>query len=125
MLEDGNADAVADSQVKKVVFCSGQVYYDIEAERLKRGINDIAIVRVEQIAPFPFRSVEEQLNRYTNAKVEWLQEEPKNQGMWSFMEPRFRNLLGKLNRDIGITSSGRKISPSTATGYTKQHVAEL
>lgn len=88
---------MADAQIKKVLLCSGQIYYDLEAERTKRGINDVAIVRIEQIAPFPFRYIEPSLKRYTNAKVEWVQEEPKNQGAWSFVEPRMRNLLKKLN----------------------------
>ena len=97
VLEDPATDLVADDQMKKVVYCSGQVYYDLEAERTKRGIKDIAIVRMEQLAPFPFRSLEPSLKRYKNAKVMWLQEEPKNQGAWSFIAPRFRNLLAKLD----------------------------
>ena len=58
VLEDPATDLVADNQIRKVVYCSGQVYYDLEAERTKRGIKDIAIVRIEQLAPFPFESLE-------------------------------------------------------------------
>ena len=119
-------DLVPDNQVKKVLLCSGQVYYDLETERTKRGIKDIAIVRLEQLAPFPFRYLEPSLERFSNAKVEWVQEEPKNQGAWSFVEPRLRNLLKKMGKaDQTPTYSGRAISPSTATGYGKQHAAEL
>ena len=119
-------DLVPDNQVKKVLLCSGQVYYDLETERTKRGIKDIAIVRLEQLAPFPFRYHEPSLERFSNAKVEWVQEEPKNQGAWSFVEPRLRNLLKKMGKaDQPPTYSGRAISPSTATGYGKQHAAEL
>ena len=117
---------MADAQIKKVLLCSGQIYYDLEAERTKRGIKDIAIVRLEQLAPFPFRYIEPSLKRYSNAKVEWVQEEPKNQGAWFFVEPRMRNLLKKLNHTTtDATYSGRKISPTTATGYGKQHSLEI
>lgn len=78
VLEDPATDLVPDNQIRKVVYCSGQVFYDLEAERAKRGIKDIAIVRIEQLAPFPFESIEPSLNRYANAQVQWLQEEPKN-----------------------------------------------
>ena len=61
-----------------MIYCSGQIYYDLEAERTKLGVADVAIVRVEQIAPFPFRSIEPSLRRYSNAEVMWIQEEPKN-----------------------------------------------
>ena len=109
-----------------MLLCSGQVYYDLEAERKKRGIKDIAIVRVEQLAPFPFRYVEPDLARYKNAKVQWVQEEPKNQGAWFFVEPRVRNLLAEMgHKTTTVEYAGRAISPSTATGYGKQHAAEL
>mmetsp|Transcript_8532 Transcript_8532/g.10539 ORF Transcript_8532/g.10539 Transcript_8532/m.10539 type:complete len:129 (-) Transcript_8532:173-559(-) len=116
---------VADAQVRKVLLCSGQIYYDLVNDREKRGINDVAIVRLEQICPFPFRQLEPSLRRFSNADVQWVQDEPKNQGAWTFMEPRIRNLqshIGNANREAVF--NGRAISPSTATGYTKQHVAE-
>lgn len=117
---------VRDDQVRKVLLCSGQIYYDLANEREKRGINDIAIVRAEQIAPFPWRSLEPSLRRFSNAQVQWIQEEPKNQGAWSFMEPRIRNLQAHIgNRNTEPQYAGRAISPSTATGYAKQHNAEL
>lgn len=72
VIEDISTDMVPDAQVKKVLFCSGQVFYDLTAERTKRGITDIAIVRVEQIAPFPFRYIEPSLARYSNAQVQWV-----------------------------------------------------
>lgn len=61
VLGETSTDLVPDSQIKKVILCSGQIYYDLEGERTKRGIRDIAIVRVEQLAPFPFRSIEQEL----------------------------------------------------------------
>lgn len=126
MIEETSKDLVADDKIAKVILCSGQIYYDLEAEREKRGINNIAIVRLEQLAPFPFRDLEPSLVRYKNAKVTWAQEEPKNQGAWTFAEPRLRNLLRKLGQSYPeIEYCGRAISPSTATGYGKQHSAEL
>lgn len=66
------------------------------------------------------------LDRYPNAKVQWAQEEPKNQGPWSFVEPRLRNLLkARGHQAPDVAYAGRAISPSTATGYGKQHQAEL
>ena len=126
VLEDTKADLARDDQVRKVIVCSGQIYYDLANERQKRGVNDVAIVRSEQIAPFPWRSLEPSLRRFKNAKVQWVQEEPKNQGAWSFMEPRIRNLQAHIgNANTEPLFAGRGISPSTATGYAKQHNAEL
>ena len=78
VLDDPSTTLVADNQIRKVIYCSGQIYYDLEAERTRLGVTDVAIVRVEQIAPFPFRSIEPSLLRYSNAEVMWIQEEPKN-----------------------------------------------
>jgi len=126
VLEETSKDLVSDDKIAKVICCSGQIYYDLEAERAKRGINNIAIVRVEQIAPFPFRKLEPSLARYKNAQVTWAQEEPKNQGAWTFVHPRLVNLCKKLGRQHPeIEYCGRQISPSTATGYGKQHSAEM
>jgi 2-oxoglutarate dehydrogenase E1 component len=81
---------------------------------------------VEQLAPFPFRAVQTNLERYKNADIMWTQEEPKNQGAWSFVEPRMRNLLKSMkSKQQEIKYSGRGISASTATGYNKHHVKEL
>ena len=110
--------------LRKAPIC--QVYYDLENERAKKGAKDIAIVRVEELSPFPFRSVEPELKKYPNATPMWVQEEPKNQGAWTFVEPRFRNLLAKIGRkNADIDFAGRPISASTATGYGKTHTAEL
>ena len=126
VIEDTATDLVPDDQIKKVVFCSGQVYYDLDNERTKRGIKDIAIVRMEQLAPFPFRDITPSLQRYRNAKVQWVQEEPKNQGAWGFVETRIRNQLRHMGHSADdVSYVGRAISPSTATGYGKQHAAEV
>lgn len=113
----------ADNKIRRVVFCSGQVYYDLENERQKQAINDVALVRIEQLAPFPFRAVKTVLQRYPNAEVMWTQEEPKNQGPWPFVEPRMRNLLKSIDRTARVDYAGRPISASTATGYNKHHMS--
>jgi 2-oxoglutarate dehydrogenase E1 component len=81
-LDDDHETLVADEKVRKVIYCSGQVYYDLDAARKKRGIDDVAIVRVEQLAPFPFRSLRPTAERFVNAEQVWAQEEPKNAGGW-------------------------------------------
>jgi len=126
VIEETNQNLARDDQIRKVLLCSGQIYYELANEREKRGINDVAIVRIEQLCPFPWRSLEPSLRRYSNAQVLWVQDEPKNQGAWTFMEPRIRNLQSHIgNSQVEPTFAGRPIAPSTATGYTKQHNAEL
>ena len=126
VLPDDKQDLAPGPQVKRVIVCSGQVYYDLESERTKRNIKNIAIVRLEEISPFPFRSVEEEIKKYANAEVMWVQEEPKNQGAYSFVEPRFRNLFKKMqHKQTKLPYAGRSISASTATGYGVAHKQEL
>ena len=79
--------------MRKVIFCSGQVYYDLEAKREKEGSHDVAIVRVENICPFPFKEVAGEVAKYKNAQVTWAQEEPKNAGAYYYTQPRFRSIL--------------------------------
>lgn len=122
VLDDIHPTLVSDNQVRKIVYCTGQVYYDLEAARKKRGVDDVAIVRVEQIAPFPFRSLRPAAERFVNAEHCWAQEEPKNAGCWSFIEPRFRSHLKQQDHKYReISYAGRPISASTATGYGAQH----
>jgi 2-oxoglutarate dehydrogenase complex dehydrogenase (E1) component-like enzyme len=126
VIEDGSANLVADDKVRKVVYCSGQVYYDLESKRTKEGINDVAIVRVEQIAPFPYRSLRPSAKKYKNAEHCWVQEEPKNAGCWNFVEPRFRAHFKEQGaKSKTVTYVGRPTSASTATGYGAQHASEL
>jgi 2-oxoglutarate dehydrogenase E1 component len=75
-------------KVRRVIYCTGKIYYDLDAEREKRGIKDIAIVRIEQLAPFPWDKVAEVAAHFKNAEALWCQEEPKNMGAWSFVQPR-------------------------------------
>jgi 2-oxoglutarate dehydrogenase E1 component len=116
---------VPDAKVRRVVLCSGKVYYDLLEEREKRGIKDVALIRVEQLYPFPKRTMEKELQRYTNADVVWCQEEPRNMGAWTFIEHRIEDALtaarvaAKRPRYVG-----RPEAASPATGLYKRHNLE-
>jgi len=114
-----------DDQVKRVVLCSGKVYYDLVAERRAKAINDVAIIRVEQLYPFPSVSLPKQLVRYPNAEIVWCQEEPENMGAWTFVDRRIEKLLTGLNvKAKRPTYVGRVEAASPATGLAKTHAAE-
>ncbi len=113
-------DETADpAQVRRVLLCSGKVYYDLVAERAKRGATDVAIVRMERLYPIPYRTLPEQLGRYPGADVVWVQEEPENQGAWYFIA---MNLPRYVDRPIGHLS--RPASASPAVGSQHRHEAE-
>ena len=98
LINDQAKDLVAADKVRKVVLCSGQVYYDLEDHRAKKGIKDVAIMRCESLCPFPFKEIIAELKQYKNAEITWSQEEPKNAGPWTYAQPRLRNILGHLGR---------------------------
>jgi len=111
------------AQVKRIIFCSGKVYYDLIDRRRKEELTDVAIVRVEQLYPFPERDVAEQVTRYANAtKFIWCQEEPKNQGAWYSSQHHLRNAVG--NRGY-LEYAGRPMSAAPAVGYLSLHVQQL
>ncbi|APE44348.1 2-oxoglutarate dehydrogenase E1 component [Sulfitobacter alexandrii] len=125
--EKGNSDTqlVADDKIKRVVMCSGKVYYDLLEERDSRGIDDIYLLRFEQFYPFPAQSSVKELERFKNAEMVWCQEEPKNQGGWSFIEPNIEWVLGRIGAKHGRpTYVGRATSASPATGLASQHKAQ-
>lgn len=107
-------------KVKKLVFCSGQIYYKLVEERTKRGIQDTAIVRIEQLMPFPFFEVSKELQKYPKAKIIWCQEEHKNMGAWTFVQPHIAHLLDSKDY-TKISYVGRNVSASPATGKTQSH----
>lgn len=116
---------VKDDEVKRVVFCSGKIYYELAQEREERGVNDVALVRVEQIAPFPFDKVAEEAARYKNAEVTWVQEEPQNMGFWTYVSPRIETALTKINGDARRPNYvGRPAAAAPATGYNAVHHIE-
>jgi len=118
-------DLVPDDKVKRVIFCSGKIYYDLYEERSKRGIKDVSLIRIEQLAPFPFDHVERELKRYPNAQVIWCQEEPKNMGPYTFMYFNFNTTIRHINDKRSLLFVGRPPSASPATGSSKQHSKEV
>jgi 2-oxoglutarate dehydrogenase E1 component len=119
VIPEVDADIKAD-KVKRILFCTGKIYYELREERKKAGITDTAIIRVEQLYPFPDRDIQTILESYKKIEeVGWVQEEPRNQGAWIYME----NLLGHLCKSR-LNYYGRSASPSPATGYYKVHVKE-
>lgn len=125
LIKDQNKTLVAPEKVRKVIFCTGQVYYDLEAKRAKDGINDVAIMRCESLCPFPFKEIIAQMKDYKNAKWTWAQEEPKNAGAWIYAEPRLRNMQDHLNVKSDLSYAGRPIMAATAVGYTTHHNEQL
>ncbi len=125
--QKGNSDTELkpDTKIRRVVMCSGKVYFDLLEERDARGIDDIYLLRVEQFYPFPAMALLKELERFPNAEVIWCQEEPKNQGAWSFLEPNIEWVLtrleGKSKRPRYV---GRTASSSVATGLASQHKAQ-
>ena len=122
--QKGNSDTtlVKDDKIKRVVMCSGKVYYDLLEERDARGIDDIYLLRVEQFYPFPAQSAVQELERFKNAEVVWCQEEPKNQGAWTFIEPNIEWVLGKIDaKHPRPKFVGRAASASPATGLASTH----
>ncbi|CAH0474034.1 unnamed protein product [Peronospora belbahrii] len=116
---------VEDDKVKRVIFCSGKIYYELTQERNEKDIKDVAIARVEQIAPFPFDKVAEQAARYPNADIKWVQEEPLNMGFWTYVSPRIETALTQLNSDSRRpTYIGRAPAAAPATGYNVVHQIE-
>ncbi|XP_043268320.1 2-oxoglutarate dehydrogenase, mitochondrial isoform X5 [Venturia canescens] len=111
------------NNVKRVVFCSGKVYYDLKKSRGERGMDDkVAIARMEQISPFPYDLVKKEVAKYPNAEIIWTQEEHKNQGAWTYVQPRFVTALTGT-RDVSYV--GRPTAASPATGSKMQHLKEL
>eukprot|EP00439_Symbiodinium_sp_Y106_P024537 s4503_g3.t1 len=119
-------------KVDRLVFCSGKLYYELVAEREQLGLKNVAIVTLEQIAPFPFdRTMMEMFPNVDMGdgvhpgNVIWCQEEPKNMGAWSYVRPRFVTTAREgLDKDMVMRYVGRRAAASPATGYPKLHNAE-
>jgi len=125
--QKGNSDTklIADSKIKRVVICSGKVYYDLLEERDERGIDDIYLMRLEQFYPFPAMSLVKELGRFKGAEIVWCQEEPKNQGAWTFVEPNLEWVLTRIKSKFARPRYvGRNASASPATGLASQHKAQ-
>ena len=111
------------ARVRRVLLCSGKVYFDLVEARTERNIRDVAIVRVEQLYPFPLAELSEVLSRYpADVEVDWVQEEPKNMGAWRFVFDRNNRILGDQRMLYYV---GREAAASPATGSYKKHQEEL
>jgi 2-oxoglutarate dehydrogenase E1 component len=125
----GRSDGIKlarDAKIRRVVLCSGKVYYDLYEEREKRGIDDVYLLRVEQLYPFPLKTLTQELARFKNAEIVWCQEEPKNMGSWSFVDPYLEWVLAHAGtRSKRARYAGRPASAATATGLMSKHVAQL
>ena len=114
-----------DAEIKRVVLCSGKVYFDLLAERDARGLDDVYLMRVEQLYPIPSQSLRQELGRFTQAEIVWCQEEPKNQGAWSFIEPNLEWVLAQVGaKEKRPRYAGRTASASPATGLASRHKAQ-
>ena len=116
---------VDDAEIRRVILCTGKVYFDLMEEREKRGENRIQILRLEQLYPFPDQVLALELNRFPRADLVWCQEEPKNQGAWTFVAPRIEETIAHLGGDTRPRYVGRPEYASTAAGLMSQHNAEL
>ena len=123
--DDDRDQLVAPEDMKRIVLCSGKVYYDLLAERRERGIKNITILRLEQLYPFPSKSLAQEISAFKNADVVWCQEEPKNQGYWSFVDPYIEEVLEGMDHiSYRARYAGRAAAAAPATGLMSRHVAE-
>ncbi|MEL6200751.1 MAG: 2-oxoglutarate dehydrogenase E1 component [Pseudomonadota bacterium] len=124
--KESETKLVTDSKIRRVVMCSGKVYYDLYEEREARDINDIYLLRLEQLYPFPAKALITELSRFKNAEMVWCQEEPKNMGSWSFVDPYLEWVLAHIKaKHNRVRYTGRTAAASTATGLMSTHKAQL
>jgi 2-oxoglutarate dehydrogenase E1 component len=117
---------VADDKIRRVVLCTGKVYYDLYEEREKRGINDIYLLRVEQLYPFPTKALVTELSRFKQADVVWCQEEPRNMGAWHFVEHYLEWVLNQVEAKTRRPRyATRPAAAATAVGQMSKHQAQL
>jgi 2-oxoglutarate dehydrogenase E1 component len=117
---------VPDDKIRRVVLCTGKVYYDLLEDREKKGIDDVYLLRIEQLYPFPAKALLDELSRFKNAEIIWCQEEPKNMGAWAFIQPYVEWVFDQMGRTgQRVRYTGRPASASTATGLMRTHLAQL
>ena len=118
-------DSIDPAKARRVVLCSGKVYYHLLEERVERGIDDIALIRLEQLYPFPDAELEEILRSYSNIEdIIWCQEEPMNQGAWYSSQHHMRHVIQRLMPQLNISYVGRESSAAPASGYMSVHLEE-
>jgi len=126
VIKDGPIKLQKDAKIRRVVMCSGKVYYDLLEEREKRGIDDVYLLRLEQLYPFPAKALINELSRFRNAEMVWCQEEPKNMGGWAFIDPYLEWVLAHIDAKYQrVRYTGRPAAASPATGLMSKHLAQL
>ncbi|RYE84540.1 MAG: 2-oxoglutarate dehydrogenase E1 component, partial [Hyphomicrobiales bacterium] len=126
MKKDGPIKLVKDAKMRRVVISTGKVYYDLFEEREKRGIDDIYLLRLEQLYPFPAKALIGELSRFKQAEIVWCQEEPKNMGAWSFVDPYLEWVLEHIGADKRRARyAGRPAAASPAAGTMSKHLSQL
>jgi 2-oxoglutarate dehydrogenase E1 component len=119
----GETGDIAPGNVNRILVCSGKVYFDLLDARQERRLDNIAIIRIEELYPFPKLLLAAQLARYPNATdVIWCQEEPLNQGAWKFVQPY---LAGMVTENQSLSLISRPASASPAVGYYQKHIEQL
>ncbi len=119
------AEIAADDKVRKVVLCTGKVYYELLEAREAKKINDLALIRLEQLYPFPKEELKAELKKYKNAEIVWCQEEPKNMGAWKFVDDLIEeSLIETKHKSARPKYAGRIACASPATGYGSYHARE-
>ncbi len=115
----------ADEQITRLVICTGKVYYDLLEEREKQKLDDVYLLRMEQLYPFPVQALTAEFERFPHAKVIWCQEEPKNMGAWTFVEPQIEEILEELDHFVTRPIyAGRDAAASPATGLASRHARQ-
>jgi 2-oxoglutarate dehydrogenase E1 component len=123
---DEKIKLVADAKIRRVVISSGKVYYDLYDEREKRGIDDIYLLRIEQLYPFPTKALMTELSRFKQAEIVWCQEEPRNMGGWVFVDIFLEWVLNQIGaKSRRARYAGRPAAASTAVGQMSLHLAQL
>ena len=126
LLPDEKTKLVADAKIRRVVLCSGKVYFDLYEEREKRGIDDVYLLRVEQLYPFPTKALVSELSRFKRAEIVWCQEEPRNMGAWVFVDIFLEWVLNQIGANSRRARyAGRPASASTAVGQMSLHLGQL
>ena len=121
----GETDQHKAEEITRVVLCSGKVYYELRAKRREQGLDHVAILRLEQLYPFPEELLEELIAPYTNLeKVVWCQEEPMNMGAWYPSQHHMKNVIARHNPKLSLDYAGREASASPAAGYMALHLRE-
>jgi 2-oxoglutarate dehydrogenase E1 component len=124
--KDEKIKLVADSKIRRVIMCTGKVYFDLLEEREKRGLDDIYLLRIEQLYPFPTKALVAELSRFKQAEMVWCQEEPRNMGAWFFVDTFIEWVLNQIGaKHKRPRYAGRPAMAATATGLMSKHQAQL